>query len=126
VEKKDFIVALLPKAILALVLIMLMLMIRGFLKYHLKVAKGVLEMQPAMLAAGGSAGQLMPGMSGLGGYQNLPGRGLINQTPTLKPPEEEISEEARQAAARKQQIMEFARSQPDVASTLLKSWLLEK
>ena len=115
-EKKDFIVALLPKAILGLVLIMLMLMIRKFLHHSLKLTKSVLEMPPAAMTAGGFAPQLMPGDAAARFSGKL----------FAKTPEGEMSDEAREAALRKKQITEFAKNQPEAATTLLKSWLLEK
>lgn len=116
-EKKDMIIALLPKALLGIVLVALLLMIRGFLKHNLKLTRSVLEMEPAVLTSGASPAQLMPAYTGL---QKLPGK------VGMKPVEEEITAEAREAAMRKEQIRAFAKAQPEAAAMLLKSWLLEK
>jgi len=87
------------------------------LRKSLKLTKSVLDMQPAVMTAGGLAPQLMPGG---GGAARFSGKLMV------KTPEEEMSEEAREAAMRKKQITEFAKSQPEAAAALLKSWLLEK
>ncbi|HEX7343521.1 MAG TPA: flagellar M-ring protein FliF C-terminal domain-containing protein, partial [bacterium] len=117
-EKKDFIIALLPKAILGLVLIMLALMIRKFLRHNLKLTQSVLELPPAVMTAGGPAAQLLPGTGAAAPR--------LSANVAFRSPEEEMSEEAREAAMQKKQITEFARSQPEAATMLLKSWLLEK
>lgn len=117
VEKKDMIISLLPKAILGIVLIALLLMIRGFLKHNLKLTKDILESQPAMLPTGEMPPQLMPAYAGL---QNLPAK------LAMRPIEDDISAEARETAQRKEQLAEFAKTKPDAATMLLKTWLLER
>jgi len=116
-ENKDLIIFLLPKVILGVVLVMLLLMVRSFLKNHLRAAQQVLEREQTFLPAGGGPAQLMPGYAGA---QKLPGKASLPDMENL------ISNEVREAAAKKKQISEFARTQSEVATMLLRTWLLEK
>ncbi len=117
-EKKDFIIALLPKVILGIVLLVLMLMVRGFLKHNLKATNNVLEPQPIGLpGTSSSPAQLMPAYAGA---QQLPTK------MRFRPLDEEMTDEAREMSMRKEQISEFAKTKSEIATMLLKTWLLEK
>ncbi len=118
-EQKDLIVTLLPKIILGVVLLVLLFMIRGFLKHNLRVTRSLLEPARSALPTGATHQQLLPAFAGTA---EMP----VKQFPKPVPLEEEISEEAREVAMRKEQIMEFAKNKPEIATMLLKTWLAER
>jgi flagellar M-ring protein FliF len=119
-EKKNLIITLLPKIVLAVVLIVLMMMIRGFLRNSIKTTTAVLAPENAAALAGGRrTPQLMPAYPNV---QKLPAKMVAKPTPL----DTEMSEEARDMAQRREQISEFAKTKPEAATMLLKTWLLEK
>lgn len=121
-EKKDMIVTLLPKIILAAVLVVLMLMVRGFLRNSIKNTTATLAPEKAAVLTGGPlAPQLMPAYPA--SSPKLPVKMAVKAVPPL---EDEMSEEAREMAMRREQISEFAKTRPEAATMLLKTWLLEK
>jgi flagellar M-ring protein FliF len=119
-EKKDMIITLLPKIILAIVLIVLMMMIRGFLRNNIKTTTATLAPGRAAMLTGGTlrTPQLMPAYPASG--SKLPAKVVV------PPLEEELSQEAREMVMRREQISEFAKTKPEAATMLLKTWLLEK
>ena len=115
-QRRDLIITLLPKVILGIVLFALLLMVRGFLRRHLGVARRVLEKQEAFAPASRGPAQLMPGH---------PGAKRGQPKVMLPDMEEDIPQEVREAQAKKEQITEFAQKKPEVATMLLRTWLLE-
>jgi len=116
-QNKDLLITLLPKVILGIVLLVLLLMVRGFLKRNLNVARHVLENEGALMPANRGAAQLMPGQPG------------VKKSPLSKIelPEldEEIPKEVKEAQAKKDQLADFAKTKPELATMLVRSWLLE-
>ncbi|TKJ42224.1 flagellar M-ring protein FliF [candidate division LCP-89 bacterium B3_LCP] len=120
-QYQDLAITLLPKVILGVVLFMLLFMLRGFLKKQHTIAKNVLQRDQTFLPEGETrTAQLLPGRMGAGsGTESKPAK---VELPSL---DSEVSEEALTAKARTDQIMEFAKEKPEVATQLLRSWLVE-
>lgn len=117
-EVTSLIITLLPKIILGIVLFMLLMMIRGFLKRHLSVTREVLE----------QSGVALPSVSASGPAQLLPADSKKKQpAQPVELPDlaEDVPEEVRTADARRQQLAEFTQEKPEVATMLLRSWLVD-
>ena len=117
-QNKDLIVMLLPKVILGFVLLVLLLMVRGFLRRHLHIAKQVLESEKEGTDA----------LTTTRPAQLMPGRTIRKRIPAkveLASLEEEIPLEVQEARAKKEQITDFAKTKPEIATMLLRSWLVK-
>ncbi|MCX6640552.1 MAG: flagellar basal-body MS-ring/collar protein FliF [bacterium] len=122
-ERKDLIVTLLPKIIMGIVLLMLIFMLRGFLKSNLKSTGTILAQEGLMLApATGGPPQLLPGQMQM---QMQPKKALPKVNYQLPDMEDELSQEVMEGKAKKEQIADFTKNKPEVATMLLRSWLME-
>jgi len=120
-EYQDIIITILPKLILGIVLLMLLMMIKGFLKKHLAVTKAVLDSGPhiSMPQMTGSPAQLMPA----GAAQIAPKKATTAKV-MLPDMEDSVTVEVREAQAMKEQVTNFAETKPEAATMLIRSWIL--
>ncbi len=118
-EFKDLALVLVPKIILGVVLVLLLVMVRGFLRRHLSATQEALENGSAEQLSGlnTSQQQLMPGVTDR--KKGVPLKALLHDM------EDDVAPEVREAQAKRDQVTEFAQNKPEVATMLLRSWILE-
>jgi len=120
-DYQEMILALAPKVILGTVLLMLLLMIRGFLKKNLSTARETFVQRPSLLpkTAAARRAQLMPGSSAKAAEKQ------IEEEVELPDLDEEVPQEVKRSDAERKRIASFADEKPEVATMLLRSWLLD-
>ncbi|MBU1651009.1 flagellar M-ring protein FliF, partial [bacterium] len=115
-DYQELILALAPKIILGFVLLMLLMMIRGFLKKNLSSARQSFERQPSLLPQTAAArhAQLMPGAPTAAQNVKAPKE-------PLAPVEldEEVPQDVRKSEAERARIATFANEKPEIATMLL-------
>lgn len=121
-QYKDLLIAALPKVILGAVLFMLLFMLRSFLKRQHSIASRVFQKQ--RMAVPGTAGraQLMPPEEEESSARPVKKALSKVELPAL---DEEVPEEVQTAKAKKEQLTEFAKKQPEGAAMLIRTWLSE-
>ncbi len=127
-EYKELAVAVLPKVILGTVLLILIFMIRGFLRRQQNIANHIFAKEKILIPAGEGPAQLMPATyTSTDMAAATPGSIVAGKKPPpkveLPPLESEIPEEVRTAKAKREQIIEFTTEKPEIAAGLLRSWI---
>ncbi|MFH1862881.1 MAG: flagellar basal-body MS-ring/collar protein FliF [bacterium] len=116
-DNKDLIVTLLPKIILGVVLLVLVLMVRNFLKTQLQTTRKILlerESQPQLTGSTGNL-RLIPGQ-----VAQTPQFVETGTTALMEPFPEIVQEET----LKKKQIAEFTNREPETSAMLLRTWLV--
>lgn len=124
-EVKDVLIAVLPKAILGIVLLVLIFMIRGFLKRQQIFTGHMFAGEQLQIPGMKGPAQLMPAEA-LSGSAAAASAAMMKKPPfkvELPPLDTEISEDVLTAKAKKEQIVDFTKEKPEVAAGLLRSWI---